>query len=127
MSRDVRGGVEGAVAVEARAGVRELSVVPPIPEATVRLPRWVVPLMLVLVDLVALLVSVVATLALAGSPTHNYVLVAAYILLLIPAWLLGLKLARLYDRDNRLIGHSTVDEVGDLARVSLLFAIFVLV
>ena len=46
---------------------------------------------------------------------------------MIPVWLVAINSAGLYERDLRLINHTTADEVVDLARIAALCTSAVLV
>jgi exopolysaccharide biosynthesis polyprenyl glycosylphosphotransferase len=82
---------------------------------------WHSRLLLVHADLFALLVAFFAAervLDSAVAPGGGFTSRGALFLLTLPLWLLGLKLAGLYDRDDEVIHHSTLDEIPALLRAA---------
>jgi exopolysaccharide biosynthesis polyprenyl glycosylphosphotransferase len=82
---------------------------------------WLSRLLLVHADAFALLVAFFAAERLfdaALAPGGGFTSRGALFLLTLPVWLVGMKAAGLYDRDDELIHHSTLDEVPSLLRVA---------
>jgi exopolysaccharide biosynthesis polyprenyl glycosylphosphotransferase len=91
------------------------------PRALPRRQSWRVRLLLVHADIFALLLSFFAaerlfTPNLAGSSGIS--VRGAVFLLTLPGWIAGLKLLGLYDRDDELISHSTLDEIPRLFQLA---------
>ena len=98
----------------------------PLPVAAPRvLPRrksWLVRFLLVHADLFALLLAFFAAERLldpASVATGGLSTRGGLFLLTLPAWIAGAKLLGLYDRDDQLIQHSTLDEVPKLAQLAM--------
>ena len=83
-------------------------------------PRaWVFPALLVTSDLLALLTAFALAQLVAAAAVGEGTLGILFLCSL-PVWLVGFKTAGLYDRDQRLINHTAVDEISDLIRVTAL-------
>jgi exopolysaccharide biosynthesis polyprenyl glycosylphosphotransferase len=106
-----------AVAVRPEIGLA------PAPGVSV-LPRrkgWLVRLLLVHSDIFALLLSFFAAervLEPASVAGGHLSARGGVFLLTLPAWIAGLKLLGLYDRDDELINHSTLDDVPKLFQLA---------
>jgi exopolysaccharide biosynthesis polyprenyl glycosylphosphotransferase len=101
-------GLAGKWAAPRRAGLRRRRV-------------WISRLLLVHADIFALLLAffaseqLFAAEVLSGSGLTPR---GALFLLTLPAWIVGFKIAGLYDRDDEVIQHSTIDEVPPLLKVA---------
>jgi exopolysaccharide biosynthesis polyprenyl glycosylphosphotransferase len=126
MSGRTRAGFRNPVSVEALPGRVGVSVGAVPNETHERLPQWVVPAMLAVADIAAFFVAFAGPLIVIG-PSGQHGALAVLGVCLLPIWLLGMRVAGLYDRDNRLIHHSTIDEISDLGRVAALCTFIVLV
>jgi exopolysaccharide biosynthesis polyprenyl glycosylphosphotransferase len=95
------------------------------PRTLPRRKTWLVRLLLVHADLFALLLSffvaerVLDPAAVAAGSVSTR---GGLFLLTLPAWIIGAKLLGLYDRDDDLIQHSTLDEIPKLAQLSVVGA-----
>ena len=89
-------------------------------QAPARRLSWYVRLTLVLSDLFALLASYFVAEQLVGPELVGGGLTEAggLFVLTLPVWLLALKAAGLYDRDEAVIGHTTLDELPRLALIA---------
>jgi exopolysaccharide biosynthesis polyprenyl glycosylphosphotransferase len=82
---------------------------------------WLSRLLLIHADVFALLVAYFAServLDAAVVPGGGFSSRGALFLLTLPVWIAGFKLAGLYDRDDEVISHSTLDELPSLLRVA---------
>jgi exopolysaccharide biosynthesis polyprenyl glycosylphosphotransferase len=80
---------------------------------------WVSRLLLVHADIFALLLAFFAAERLfAAAVPGGFTSRGALFLLTLPAWILGFKMAGLYDRDDEVIQHSTIDELPSLLKVA---------
>ena len=82
---------------------------------------WFSRLMLVHADVFALLVAFFASERLLDAAVVSgggFSSRGALFLLTLPVWLLGMKAAGLYDRDDEVISHSTLDEVPSLLKAA---------
>jgi exopolysaccharide biosynthesis polyprenyl glycosylphosphotransferase len=82
---------------------------------------WLSRLLLVHADVFALLVAYFASERVLDSALvfgGGFSSRGALLLLTLPLWVAGLKLAGLYDRDDESISHSTLDELPSLVRVA---------
>jgi exopolysaccharide biosynthesis polyprenyl glycosylphosphotransferase len=93
-----------------------------VPRVLPRRKSWLVRFLLVHSDLFALLLAFFAAERLldaasvaAGSVSTR----GGLFLLTLPGWIAGAKLLGLYDRDDQLIQHSTLDEVPKLAQLAM--------
>ena len=92
------------------------------PRTLPRRKTWLVRLLLVHADLFALLLSffvaerVLDPAAVAAGSVSTR---GGLFLLTLPAWIAGAKLLGLYDRDDDLIQHSTLDEIPKLAQLAV--------
>ena len=82
---------------------------------------WLSRLLLVHADVFALLIAFFATervLDSAAATGGGFTSRGALFLLTLPMWIVGLKAAGLYDRDDEVISHSTLDEIPSLLRTA---------
>jgi exopolysaccharide biosynthesis polyprenyl glycosylphosphotransferase len=82
---------------------------------------WLSRLLLVHADVFALLVAFFAServLDSAVGPGGGFSSRGALFLLTLPVWIAGMKVAGLYDRDDEVISHSTLDELPSLLRMA---------
>lgn len=93
-------------------------------DAPVRRRGWYVRLALFLSDLFALVLAFFLServLGLTPAETAGSVSIPGLLFLMtLPGWVLLIKLAGLYDADDELISHSTIDEAGKLFQVATL-------
>jgi exopolysaccharide biosynthesis polyprenyl glycosylphosphotransferase len=88
-------------------------------DAPARRLTWYVQLTLVLSDLFALMASYFVAEQLLGPHLNGGLTeTGGLFVLTLPLWVLALKAARLYDRDDAVIGHSTIDELPRLILVA---------
>ena len=78
-------------------------------------------------DSIAIAVAFGLAIAIVGPPAGDRTTLAVVFLCMIPVWLVAINSAGLYERDLRLINHTTADEVVDLARIAALCTSAVLV
>jgi exopolysaccharide biosynthesis polyprenyl glycosylphosphotransferase len=81
-------------------------------------PSWLFPAILMAADVAALMVAFALAEAAVGAAAEGRGVLIALFLVSLPLWCIGFKAAGLYDRDNRLINHGTIDEIADLAGVA---------
>lgn len=92
----------------------------PATESTVargRRRRWLSRLMLAHADVFALLFGYFASESLFGTVGSGMTSAGVVFVATIPAWLLALRTAGLYSRDDEVIHHTTLDEIPSLLRV----------
>jgi exopolysaccharide biosynthesis polyprenyl glycosylphosphotransferase len=104
------------------ADVRELRPAVPAVEAAGRRRTWLSRLMLVHSDLFALLFAFFAAERLFGPATSHagWTTAGGLFVLSLPLWLLAIKGARLYSRDDDFVQHTTLDEVPPLFQIATL-------
>ena len=86
-----------------------------------------IPAILAASDSIAIAVAFGLAIAIVGPPAGDRTTLAVVFLCMIPVWLVAINSAGLYERDLRLINHTTADEVVDLARIAALCTSAVLV
>jgi exopolysaccharide biosynthesis polyprenyl glycosylphosphotransferase len=82
---------------------------------------------LALSDCIAIALAFGVAIALAAPPDGDRATLAVVFLCMVPVWLVAINSAGLYERDTRLINHTTADELVDLARIAALCTSAVLV
>jgi len=81
-------------------------------DMSVRHRGWLVRRALLAADVTSLVLAyVLAKLIVSGTPGSRPGLEFAVLALMLPVWVVGAKLAGLYERDEEHVDHSTVDEV----------------